>query len=459
MGKSSTPNFNVSRNTLPGAATVSQSPSVNINTSTHASGSQQQGQTSQTSQINQTVNTTSQVDNTVKEVGRDVKDFFFKCYMDFVEKGDMHYTSHNESRNINKKDKNYEISDWFDEDWCENTDKLNELMSLASFFVHLRDGEEFLIECYYANCCYTLHHEELVKAYHKFPAFVKVISNQDIIELIHNFDTLSDQQIEDYNGRYKIDHFTRMLTDQQLLRLMRINKEMKLYLHYENIIEQDNRYDIITTDKIEVFDDYYQYDTFKEEFRTYILEHDRVPDELLSTWLCDLSDDEIKMFPRNRLFQIMESGTITLDEKDDDYPTNVIEYLGPITNDDIIFMQKQQIWKIYNYFPTVTYELAKRFTHEKPKDHFLRLNTMLDVLLTCSCVSHYLKPIGDDIKCYITQDPFYRCQQYCKCCNDHPVSFNQLENMNKKTCGICRTAIGKTKFVNLSSDDFDCLFV
>jgi len=411
----------------------------------------------------QTVNVTPEEKKMVtKRVGRDIKNFFFNCYMDFIEKDDISTSLYYDSDRCLTTEGVYDIGKWFTNNLSQDKNKLDDLVGLASFFIHLKDADKFLVNCYYNNCCYAdaPTSEKLVKVYSTFPAFAKAVSNSDIHDLIHEFDTLTDQQLSEHNLFYKMEHLTMLLSDQQLVRLMTMNREMNLDLHCGHMTQHDNRYNIIITDN--VMRDYgiaYKYKDFNDECRRYIFDNNKMTDEYICEWLHSMSDDEITSFTRNRLFQIIEAGYAEHDETKDEYPTKVIEYLGEITGDDIAFMQKEKMWRIYKYFPTCTYELAKRFVDEVHGEHFLRLNEMLDTELKHNYASHYLIPINDDTLCYIKQAPFYRCQQYCMCDNGHPVSYKESRKIYNRQCGICRNGLGITKFINLSPDDFNRLFI
>jgi len=407
-----------------------------------------------------------------KKVNRlqEAKEEFIKCYLNYIETNvecSTETNSGHEGTNETKISKwNSLCSDdrWFDSRILDQDNiTMEELLSMVNVVNHLKDGGKFLVNCYVNNMCVVLNNDRLIKAYAAFPSFVRLISNQDILDLINRFDTLSNQQIIDDPSFYKMELFTTKLTDLQLQRLMTIYKQHNCYPLYTRMLEFDKRYEIIASDILMLHNDSIDYYNFPSEFKTYVLKHDKVPDIILYDDLSDFTDIEIQYYSNIRLLQILcvDDQKYMYDDKDSNYPTKVIRHLeDTMTCDDVSFMRKKRLWKLYIYFPKYTFELAKRFEGETNKQHYLRLNTMLPIAINYNDIKNKLVPIKDENnECYVLQEPIHLCQKYHTCKNGHCISASGFQGMPSKVCGMCRSNIYLDYLINLSVDDFDTLFI
>jgi len=443
-------------------------------------------------------------DKEEKDKVRQAQDLLVSGYLRFIEDRTATIRAMN---NYNKYRRTFGIEHWFD---CRRLDKneqyLDDLLNIAQLVEHLKYGADYVVKCYKDNYCIMIVDANISKiseAYSFAPEFVKLVSNDDIEQLVTKFDDLTDQQIIDDPGLYKIEYFTTKLTDQQLTRLMVINKQHKMGMIYNVITKYDQRYESIAADGVYFGDDYFEYDYIKLPFRTYILEHDKVPDDVLFYWLHEMSEIDIKFYSKHCLFQILcASEENILHSTDDFYPTKVVKYIQSITTDtigydsnkvtydgyeeDVKFIRKHRLWKLFNYFPCYTYELAKRFDGESIMDFHMKLNTILPSTIcygdrstntnnnSVNNSNNRLVPItGDNNICYVTQEPIYRCQLYHTCNNNHCVSQDGYEGMvsaNKDKpniykygmyhipCGMCRCTIFGIHYVNMSTEDCELLF-
>lgn len=349
------------------------------------------------------------------------------------------------------------------------------LLSSANFFLGLKCGQEFIIALYYKSKIFYRDEFDikcqLTTKYQQYTNFIDIISNKDIMSLIHNYDDMTDEQIITSVFSYKLTFYSKCLSDAQLSRLIGIinNKissddyERELDVNLWAILSNsgETRFHILAAD---VLLDRHFYncnlnDMGHDEFRKYILEHDRVSERELCWSLSNLSKEDLCLYDRRRIMSML---CIIVTDISENADYNIIEEtinnLKPITVDDIQIIRDKKLCElVYVHIPEHMLLMCKCYQDEKPSQHYLRLVRMLPDIHDHKPI---LSPIPDPLtECYITLDIIHPCQLYRMCVNKHCVLHSHHLQTNKDICGVCRQDMLPQIFMNITNEQFDDIFV
>lgn len=386
---------------------------------------------------------------------------FIEYYRSFIETGsagiDWNLTTSNYNGSGNNGSRDLD-----DDGEQESAGVVQQLFDISSLMLELKNGEKFLIASYYNSQLFLYDVAELVVVYRNFPAFVKVLEDNDVQEIIHNFDNLSDTDIAATDFNYKYSYYTSKLTDEQLARLVKIEVEFDFFDDFTVVSNLDSRYDILTASVSSSRLTNLKF--YSPDFKHYLLQHNKMSAAVLYTEVRRLSDEELNYCSRQLLLQLLYESNNYESNSSSVIKTNkrLLKTLGDLSDDDIQLMRQHQLWQLYTFYPHHIYQLAKRFAGESASQHFLRLSEMLAVdidYIPLPLHKLYFQAIPDGNECPVHLEPFYRGQKYYKCAHDHYVSETVYNKSTNKTCSVCRASIRKVLHINLSSADLDWLFV
>ena len=392
----------------------------------------------------------------------------------------------------------------------------NLLVSSSDFFLNLRLGQEFIIAMHYQNDVFypndniddsnnnnncndenntnsedsnkskkSERRQQLITLYSSFPKFIDVITNLDIRRLIDNYDNMTDEQLVSAPYSYKLTYYSKQLTDVQLTRLVSIinsdnyfdsgiRSDIDLWCLLDN--GNETRYHILAADVL--LDKHFEHigldDIQHDEFRKYILQHDKVPETLLCNSLSTLTSTELQFYDRKRLMNAL-CKLITQTAPNNDYGLieEALISLKPFTTDDIhIIRDKRLCERVLVHLPEHTLLLCKRYCQqiisddnknegqdqdESRSQHHLRLVRMLPNIHDHNIKFNFIT--DSTVECYISLDVIYPCQLYRMCTNKHYFLQSHYAQMDKKTCGVCRQDILPATFMNVTPEQFDDIFM
>lgn len=161
--------------------------------------------------------------------------------------------------------------------------------------------------------------EDVIVHYQEFPNFIKVITNQDVEELIANYDNMTDSEIVLCDCHYKLCYYSSRLTDEQLLRLVKITNIL-VYDIDELLSNGETRYHILAHNTVpdSLFERGLSF-TENEEFYKYIIKNNKISDRALNIIITKLiekekSDVYISRLTRVTMKLLKENSFITKDQ-------------------------------------------------------------------------------------------------------------------------------------------------